>query len=476
MAFARRCGAQPNERLNINLMAEHIEDDGASRELWLPRKDHLVDPSDIRLTTVTLDDPFLLTRDDVISVDLTYDFDRATLRSISAYAQNDTRSQDDCAGLPQLRGCVRGVRPATYEQWSQEIHLGSPVSASWDWLIGLFFLDAQASTNFHFSAPLLAPGPINDYSATSKERAYAGFGQASRSLNQRWSITGGLRLSHEAHRVSELGTGIADQRVPTAAGGSWDSASWRIGMQYAPADDVLVYASVATGFKSGGVTTELLPTGEFDSFDPEDLTAYEAGINLRLPNRRWWLLASAFFYDFRDLQIRTTAVLANRVVSVVDNAAAARIRGIDLSATMDVSDRLALSGALVWMPKREFVEFTNVATGDTLSGNTLSRAPERTASVSLSYLLPLRRIGDLSARVDYNYRSEFFFTHDNDPATAQDGFGLLNLFLRLVSPDESWYLFASARNLLDTDYFNQVFIQSSPGYPENYEIGFGLRF
>ena len=29
---------------------------------------------------------------------------------------------------------------------------------------------------------------------------------------------------------------------------------------------------------------------------------------------------------------------------------------------------------------------------------------------------------------------------------------------------------------MDEDYFNHVFFQSSPGYPDTYEIGVGYRF
>lgn len=58
----------------------------------------------------------------------------------------------------------------------------------------------------------------------------------------------------------------------------------------------------------------------------------------------------------------------------------------------------------------------------------------------------------------------------------QDGFALLNVLLNFDPADSRWYLFASGRNLTDEDYFTQVFIQSSPGYPTTYEAGFGLRF
>jgi hypothetical protein len=48
--------------------------------------------------------------------------------------------------------------------------------------------------------------------------------------------------------------------------------------------------------------------------------------------------------------------------------------------------------------------------------------------------------------------------------------------LRFEPPSARWYLFASGRNLADRDCFNQALIQSSPGYPDTYEAGFGVRF
>jgi hypothetical protein len=46
---------------------------------------------------------------------------------------------------------------------------------------------------------------------------------------------------------------------------------------------------------------------------------------------------------------------------------------------------LTFSGALVWMPKREFVEFMAASSGADVSGNAISRAAEWSVSVSISY-------------------------------------------------------------------------------------------
>jgi iron complex outermembrane receptor protein len=464
-----------SDALSIDVTAERVEDDGANGELWLPRPDYLPDPNDIRLTTVTLANPHLIANNDVVSLDLTFDFAGLTLRSISGYARNVTNALDDCAGFPALRGCVRGVQPLRYEQLSQELRLESGLGSRLHWLGGAYFLDADQTQEFQFSAPGLGAGPINDDTSISQEAAYALFGDATYALGARWSVSGGLRLSHDEQRVSAVGQGSADPPTLLEAKDSWDDTSWRLGIEFVPLERLLVYASVSTGFKSGGITTSVLPNGQFDAFEPENLLAYEAGVNVTPASRRFSLRASAFYYDFKDMQVQTTAVLESRVVSVIDNAAAARIYGLDASATTRISDRVTISGALIYMPEREFVEFVSVTSGGSLSGNTLSRAPEWSVSASVAYGVPIGAAGQLSVEADYNHRSEFFFTKENNPLLAQASFGLLNVSLRFVSSPGRWHAFASVRNALDSDYFTQVMIQSSAGYPVNYEVGFGWR-
>ncbi len=466
--------ARPTGAMTIDATIQHVEDDGASGELWLPRPDQLPDPTDIRLTRVTLADPYLSTRNDFASLSLTYDFSELTLRSITGYARNLTRNLDDCAGVPMLAGCVRGVRPLRYEQLSQELRLESRAGDSLHWLAGLYYFDGAESQNFHLSVSSVAPVPINNFTATSDETSYAVFGDATYAFDERWRLNGGLRFSRDTQRVTDVGTGLADYPTPIAAKGSWDSSSWRVGLEFDLSDSIFAYATVSTGFRSGGITTELLPDGQFDDFDPEDLLAYEIGMTAAFQGGRSTLRASAFAYDFEDMQVRTTSLLEDRVVTVIDNAAAARIEGLDLSATTRLAEHLQLTGMVIWMPRREFVEFTD-AQGSTLTGNEISRASEWSASVSIGYRMPIEGVGEISADVDYNYRSEFFFTKENNPIEFQDDFGLLNLGLRFESAEHGWYVFASARNVLDTDYFTQVLFQSAPGYPANYEVGFGWR-
>jgi iron complex outermembrane receptor protein len=464
-----------SDRLRVDVMAQHVEDTGASGELWVPPPRFMANPSDIRLATVPLANPYLHTYTDNGSVTVGYDLGGATLRSITGYAFNEVQNLDDCSGVPFLRGCVRGVSPAKYRQWSEEIQLASRDGAAIKWLVGGNYFDATGWSHFYQNTQQ-SPVPTFDTFSNTEEKASAIFGQATLPLARGWSATGGARWSHESRSVSDVGTGTRDNATLTAAAHDWDGTSWLFGVNYAIGADVFAYASVATGYKSGGVTTTRLPNGDFNTFEPENLTAYEVGVKSQWLNRRLTLNAAAFRYDFNNMQIASLYVTNGEVLSVVDNAAKAELYGVDAAGVFHVTDRLTLSAGAVWMPKRQFVNFQSSSTGANLSGNDLSRAPEWTASSAIDYRMPLRGAGDLSARLEYNYRSSFFFSKENDPLLAQASFGLLNVFLRFEPTGRKWYAFASGRNLTNQDYFNQILVQASPGYPSTYEIGFGRHF
>ena len=151
------------------------------------------------------------------------------------------------------------------------------------------------------------------------------------------------------------------------------------------------------------------PTGgELDDFEPEHLTAFEAGGKSQWLNGRLALNAAAFYYDFDDLQVRTITLEGGAGVDVA-NAAKAELYGIDAEGIVEITDRLTVAGGVVWMPKREFVQFIDEL-GRDLSGNELVRAPEWAASAAITYEQPLRDLGRLSARLEYTYRSSYFFT------------------------------------------------------------------
>jgi iron complex outermembrane recepter protein len=465
--------AQPVEALTIDAMLQRVEDDGASGELWGPRRDRLIDPDDIRLTTVRLANPYHETTNDFASVNVAYEFAAMTFRSITGYARNLTRSLDDCAGVPALPGCVRGVAPLRYEQRSQEFRLESRGADRIDWIVGAHYVDDEG--DLRFSLRLAAPSmPIQNYTQRSDEKAYALFGDSTVELGGRWRLNGGVRFTREEARLQFSGNGLGDPAGPRDASGSWDSTSWRLGADFSPNEALFFYVNVSTGFKSGGVTNQIVSGGRYDNYDPEKNTAYEVGMSAKGWSGRSTLRASAFTYDFEDMQVTTTSIIEGIPRTVIDNAASARIEGLDVSSTTRLGDHVTVTGMFVWLPRREFIEFIDNF-GNSLAGNKLTRASEWSASASIDYRIPISNIGEFSASLDYDYRTAFYFTKENVSSQYQEDFGLLNLGLRFESARGGWYAFASARNLLDEDYFTQIFLQSAPGYPTRYEAGIGWR-
>ncbi len=466
---------EPADTLRLDVMVQAASDDGASGELWLPNPAFLPVPTDVHVTNVTLADPFLELDSRLARASLEYDLGFAVFTAIAGEAKSEVRNRDDCAGLPFLRGCVRELKPAITRESSQEVRLASGQDAALTWLAGLYRFDEASTTRYFQQTSVNNPLPSNDATWTTATDAWAAFGQITRAFGTRWAVTGGLRYSAEERAVTEIGTGTGDSPELASADNDWDQLSWRVDVEYAANERLRVFAGASTGFKSGGVTTERLPDGTFDAYDAENLLALESGFKWRSADDHLALDASFFHYDFDDLQVATTYFDGADVITEIDNAARAKIIGLDVAGSLQLGERWTISGGVVWMPRREFVEFSDDGDTGDLSGNKLSRAPEWLATSAIDYAYPLSKDGVFRGRIEYQYRSDYYFTKENSSLFAQPAFGLLNAFLRYEA-SSGWYLFAAAKNVNDVAYFTQVFIQSSVGYPDTFELGFGLDF
>ena len=82
----------------------------------------------------------------------------------------------------------------------------------------------------------------------------------------------------------------------------FSSFSGKLGINYRPTSDLLAYASVSRGFKSGGFNGALVfSEPELEPFRPEKLTAYEAGLKLTLGDGRMTANGAIFYYDYSDI-------------------------------------------------------------------------------------------------------------------------------------------------------------------------------
>jgi len=160
----------------------------------------------------------------------------------------------------------------------------------------------------------------------------------------------------------------------------------RVGINFRPSDDLLLYASVAKGVKPGGISTVNGGSGVLNrdqfSYAAEKMVVYEAGFKSSFLDKRAVINAAIFYQDYSDKQASIQIVLPNGLTAVrIQNAASASASGIDLEAGFAVSEHLSLNLGYSWL-RAEYGDYTFDAT----SVATVARAGQCTPVVN--YRLP----------------------------------------------------------------------------------------
>ncbi|WP_240530297.1 TonB-dependent receptor [Novosphingobium sp. PC22D] len=216
---------------------------------------------------------------------------------------------------------------------------------------------------------------------------------------------------------------------------------------YRAADGVMVYASYARGFKSGGFTQRIFPPEPvIPSFDPEFVTTYEVGTKLELLRRTLRLNSALFWSDYSDLQI----ILNDGVAPKVRNAGKARIRGVEVELEAAPARWLRITGGLGYTDA-EYRALDERAAGITL-GSALPNTPEWTANLGASLSLAEGPLGELRLRGDWSCKSGHYKDAINTHLLKQEGYSLINASIAWASPDERWTVSAGATNLTDKAY------------------------
>jgi len=235
-----------------------------------------------------------------------------------------------------------------------------------------------------------------------------------------------------------------------------DFIDWRVRAEYDLSDNKLLYALISTGNKSGGFNDNIPATTgfatnpaqnapiEFDTdslaptYGPETLTLYEIGSKneFELENSTITLNASAFYYDYEDIQLTTLLStsqildregvplsdedregLSGNIVGFTFNAAQAEIFGAQFEGGIRFDNDLSLKGTLLWLPTAKIsesapvqdaryqadVDPTNSVAQD-ISGNRLIRTPEIQFNGSISKAWDLGK-GSLDGILSLGYRS-----------------------------------------------------------------------
>lgn len=290
------------------------------------------------------------------------------------------------------------------------------------------------------------------YPQSVHARSIAVFGQFDYEIVPSLVATVGARMTWERKRGRFAGYKADDgPGLPPPLGSlagydvtgkkSWKAFTPRFALNWKATDDVLLYGSIARGYKSGGFQgLSGTAAGASTPYDPEFAWSYELGAKTDWFDRRLRLNVAAFRTDYSDLQISQLVPLCCVVVS---NAAKARIKGIEVETVVRPFDGFQLDGSYARLDAK-FTEYT--IPGQNYTGNRLPRSPKNKFNIGGQYEAA---IGDLSAklRVDYSWVDDAYFEASNIPQQLWPSHENLDARLSLGAPDKRWEISLWGKNL-----------------------------
>ncbi len=448
------------------------------------------------------------------------------LTSISAYRYwHFTPANDEQLNVSAINDTGVEVHD---RQFSQEIRLASPTGGAFDYVVGAYaFRQNLGNKTFTSYGPLADLyllganlGALNDtYSKANgkiETDSFALFAQGTWHLTERLDFTAGLRGTYEeknakVERFAPLGgaaVGGVGAAVRNGQLGAYDSGdlsqynfapSALLSLSYQFSDDLLGYASLSHGEKSGGVNLAVgsAPSAGADSLlvGPERANDAELGLKSTLFDRRLLLNANLFWTGIHGYQATTLyqAPGSTQLVQVLANAGSVRSRGLEFEATALPLRGLTLNfnGSYNDVTYLSFKDAPCPAEVSTrpgapsscdLTGQRVVGASKWIANLNGEYQWRLDDRFQPYVSASYAYRSAAEGTLDNSDLSKIDGYALVNLAAGLRSDLGDGQLDTSVwlKNAFDKDYYLSAFASingsytASVGQPRT--LGVSLRY
>lgn len=456
-------------------------------------------PTDLRKIAADTDPTYLFDQS-TASFEFQHDFGSLTLSGVAAYSKFSTEQNTDWdnADLP-----FRFTQPITYfkDRDTQvttdrllttdsftsrgttktgELRLASQFEGRFDFLLGAFYLEGTGSGGFEtwhpaieaFQKALGRPQEtwrVSTLSRNGRNATWALFGETYFELADSLRLTLGARYTEE-ERSGE------SRSIVLAALGPWiyskfdgQKATYKAAVDWTPdlsfTDKTLVYGSVATGYKGGG-----LNSGTAAGFGPETVTAYEVGAKNSLADGALQANMTAFYYDYTGLQ------LGQRINGgVVTRNADATIYGLEGEFAYAAGDHWLFDANLSYLHTRigtflsedaanpaQSLTATAPPVRINLEGNELPHSPGFKVKAGAQYQTdPFR--GDWSAtfRIDATWQDSYFAREYNTPTDRIDSWGVIDLQVRLDNDPAGLGVRFFVKNLTDDDNITNIIIEDA---------------
>lgn len=413
-----------------------------------------------------------------LSAQVDGDMGFATLSVIPAWRKSEA---DFRTYLPGFRGEIQD----NAEQMSLEMRLTSAADQRLRYVLGGFFFNEQQDTLNYFRQGRLS---TTRFTPRLKTQSLAAFGQLTFDITDALRLIAGGRYTQEdkSQLTASAGGGLPGPvdpplGIPVTGDLRFNKFTWKAGIELDAGPASLVYANVATGFKSGGFYVAAPPT---NSFRPESLTAYTIGAKNRFFGNKLQLNIEAFYWDYKDQQVTFVGGVqtGNGLFaqgSLTTNAGKSRIFGTEIEARFaPTRDDLFNVNVQYLNGKYKGLQTANfsptgapVTTGCSITGSRLANPGINSArfydidcsgkptvnsprwALNMGYQHSFHIGGDmvLVAGVRSNIETSRYMNSNFRSEEKQGSFMMSDAFLTLEGPQDKWSVTAFINNIEDKE-------------------------
>ncbi len=438
-SFTTNIGASPSQPGNVDMVSGRVNlevrpTDKLQFNLRYENFDYQTDNNAVkRRNDLVSSDPFVIQEDALsfmrqagyrLSGEAKYDItDAVQLRYLVSQQRGTTKDQTD--GDRTTTAAPRPEPPAPnntntgrvsfarteFDTIIHEVNVLSTHDGPLQWVVGAFYLDEDVpvdllrdNTHTNNLVSLVRGSEIRTLAVNTSKSV---FGQIEYDFTPQWQIVAGLRYSEDEQDYTRFAG------PPPVLGNSVqesDATTGRLGVNFRPNDDTLLYASASRGYKAGGVNLNLLDP----NFQPEVNDVYEVGGKFDLLDGRVQLNGSVFVSDYQDIQLASLA----GGLPVTQNAASGEAMGAELE-VRGVMGGFAYNAGVGYLDASfngdACINDTNnagtdagCATGNRLvpDGRVLPFSPEWTINAGLEYEFDVGDGRTLTPRLQFSHVSE----------------------------------------------------------------------
>ncbi|WP_304186123.1 TonB-dependent receptor [Phenylobacterium aquaticum] len=331
------------------------------------------------------------------------------LASITAYRKNKEHvTQDFDASSINF---FDTVRDQDYHQFSQELRATGNVTASLDYVAGLYYFDSKYSlaqaTNYGLLFQSVGLPAQGHQLVDHESKSYAAFFDLNWRIADKWRATLGGRYTKDEKEIHNNFVGAFNVRADK----SWSEFTPKASLDFQATDKILFYGSFSKGFRSGGFNGRGSTIySSTTPYNPETVDAFELGAKTEWLDNRLILNVAAFSTDYKNKQEevvqKTPPGSPNPQETIVANAATAKIQGVEFDLQAQPARNLSVRATLGLLDAKydgfSQVDETYAQLKDDLSNLKLRRAPKATGGVGFDYKVPTAN-GDWTFTADYRY-------------------------------------------------------------------------